>query len=425
MKKSAKRLIASLLGRQVRRLQKKHTISVIAVAGSTGKTSTKYAIATVLQEGKRVRFQQGNYNDVVTVPLIFFGLPEPSVMNPFAWLVTLITIERQLRAPYSYDVVVVELGTDGPGQIQQFAKFMTADISVITAISPEHMEYFADLQAVANEEMAVADFSRQILINSDLVDEKYIPVTHANVQTYAIHHSADYKIDGLSYSTNGGNFKIEHQGRAALNIKSNAISDLQVYSVAAAVGVASELGLSVEQITLGVAKIASVEGRLNVLKGIQQSVIIDDTYNASPQAMMASLDLLYRLAAPQKIAILGSMNELGKYSQPSHEEVGAYCDPQKLDAVITIGKDANDYLATAAEKQGCQVIRAKDASNAAGIVKSLLKPHATILAKGSQNGVFAEEAVKELLADQKDISKLVRQSDHWMATKQKLASENI
>jgi UDP-N-acetylmuramoyl-tripeptide--D-alanyl-D-alanine ligase len=84
MKRSLKKFVAKILGWQLKRLRKKNKIFVIAVAGSIGKTSTKLALARVLSQTYKVQFQEGNYNDLVSVPLIFFGKKLPSVMNPFA-----------------------------------------------------------------------------------------------------------------------------------------------------------------------------------------------------------------------------------------------------------------------------------------------------------------------------------------------------
>jgi UDP-N-acetylmuramyl pentapeptide synthase len=112
------------------------------------------------------------------------------------------------------------------------------------------------------------------------------------------------------------------------------------------------------------------------------------------------------------------MNELGKHSKELHEQTGKLCDPKQINLVVTIGKDANKYLASEAEKRGCKVMRCPSPYHAADVVRPLLKKEAVILAKGSQNGVFAEEALKELLADAKDAKKLVRQSRRWLKYKE-------
>jgi UDP-N-acetylmuramoyl-tripeptide--D-alanyl-D-alanine ligase len=144
---------------------------------------------------------------------------------------------------------------------------------------------------------------------------------------------------------------------------------------------------------------------------------LDDTYNASPDATKAALDTLYKLPAVHKIALLGNMNELGDYSKQAHIAVGEYCDPKQLELVVTIGRDANTYLAAEAEKKGCTVARFDNPYKAGKYLESRLSKGAILLAKGSQNGVFAEEAIKQLLANPADTSKLVRQTPKWLKKK--------
>jgi UDP-N-acetylmuramoyl-tripeptide--D-alanyl-D-alanine ligase len=134
---------------------------------------------------------------------------------------------------------------------------------------------------------------------------------------------------------------------------------------------------------------------------------------------MAALDVMYAAKATRRIALLGSMNEMGEYSEQAHREVGEYCDPSKLDLIVTLGKDANQYLADAARAKGCEVKTAATPYEAGELIRNQLKDGALILLKGSQNGVFAEEAVKLLLQDKDDAAKLVRQSPYWMKIKQR------
>jgi UDP-N-acetylmuramoyl-tripeptide--D-alanyl-D-alanine ligase len=161
------------------------------------------------------------------------------------------------------------------------------------------------------------------------------------------------------------------------------------------------------------------------LRGINNSVILDDTYNASPDATKAALDTLYKIDAPQKIALLGNMNELGGFSQDAHTDIGEYCNAKQLDLVVTLGPDANKYLAPAAEKNGCKVIRTTKPHEAAESIKEVIKAGTVILAKGSQNMVFAEEAVKALLENPDEADKLVRQSPEWLKKKQKAFSVDV
>jgi len=396
MKKLARKIVAAILGYQVRTLHRRKNIKVIGVVGSIGKTSTKLAIAQVLAAGCRVRYQEGNYNDLVTVPLVFFGESLPSLFNPLAWLAVFWRNQRKLRSDYPYDVVVVELGSDGPGQIIQFHKYLKLEIAVITAITPEHMQFFGTLDEVANEEKSVTRFSTLSLVNADLCPREYYEDLD-NTLTYGLKKS-DYTL-------------------ASSGITAGNLSKPELYSRLAAVAVAKKIGLDNNQVAIGLAQVAPPAGRMRRLPGINDSTIIDDSYNASPESMKLALDYLYSQKAKQKIAVLGNMNELGDYSKQAHEEIGKYCDPKQLELVVTIGPEANQYLAKAAEAQGCRVERFDNPYKAGEFIKPLVKPGAVILVKGSQNKVFAEEAIKSLLANPDDISKLVRQSDEWMGIK--------
>jgi UDP-N-acetylmuramoyl-tripeptide--D-alanyl-D-alanine ligase len=410
-------IICNLLESQVRRLRQKNNFSVVAVAGSVGKTSTKIAIARVLQVSRRVLWQEGNYNDRVTVPLIFFDRTQPGIFNVFAWLKILVQNENTLRNPYPYQVVVVELGTDGPGYIREFA-YIKPELAIVTAVTAEHMEYFGSLDAVAREELTVLNFSRQALINIDdtpleyLVERNYLPYSLGGGTTY---HTAKRKAKGL----HGQMVTFQLGEKDSFELTIPLLGEQGAKTALAAAAAAHALGLPLEDIQKGVAEVSAFSGRMQVLHGIKDSTIIDDTYNSSPVAAKAALDVLQGGEAPQRIAIMGSMNELGAHSAEAHREVGEHCDPGKLDWVITIGPDAKEHLAPIAEKRGCQVKAFMDPYKAGRFVKSQLKEGAVVLAKGSQNRVFAEEALKVLLADRRDEAKLVRQSDHWMAVKRK------
>ncbi len=419
MKRLAKNIVVAVLNWQTRRLYNKNSFKVVVVSGSIGKTSTKLAVAQLLSVRFKVQYQDGNYNDVVTVPLVFFGLTEPSLMNPLAWFGTFLKIEQILKKPYPYDVVVVEVGTDYPGNLAKFKSYLRGDIGVVTGVALEHMEFFDDLDAVAQEEFSISEYCDQLLANADLCDQKYLRPFAERVKTYALNSDAAYKFTDIATNKTSTSFTVLADGKQITTAVYPTIFPTKLYSLCAAVSVGHALGLASEKLVAGLAKVLPVNGRMQLLEGINQTTIIDDTYNASPGAMKAALDALYSLEAPQKIALLGNMNELGSYSEAAHTEVGNYCDPKQLSVVVTLGTDANKFLATAAKASGCQVKAVDTPYEAAEFIKTILKPGAVLLAKGSQNGVFAEEAVKQLLANPEDVSLLIRQSKDWMRIKEK------
>lgn len=412
IKKLGKNLFSRILERQVKRLRKKHNFTVVAVVGSVGKTSTKLAIAEVLKTQKSVRFQVGNYNDRLTVPLVFFGHDNPSMFDFFAWLKIFRSNKKQIKRKHFYDVVVIELGTDGPGQIKEF-EYIQPDITVVTAVTPEHMEFFDSVDDVAREELSVAEFSKKVVVNTDDVSSKYLKEIN-NLLTYGL-NKADYRAETSPKKTKQM-LKLDH-GDLKINKEINLVGAQGAKVALAAVAVANELDLTQANILNGLGKLKPFAGRMNILSGINGSTIIDDTYNASPAAVMAALDAMYSMKAPQKIAILGNMNELGAHSKKAHTQIGEYCDPKHLDLVVTIGPDANEYIASAARAKSCKV-KSFDSPYAVGdFVKENLERGALILAKGSQNKVFAEESLKVLLKNPEDAQKLVRQSKAWLDIK--------
>ncbi len=417
MKKYFKNIIVKLLWLQVSRLRKKHEPIVIAVAGSIGKTSTKSAIAKVLSQHLKVRWQDGNYNDIVSVPLIFFGQKMPSLLNPFGWLWVLIAAEIQIQLNYPYQVVVLEVGTDYAGNMDLFKQRLRVDYGILTGITPEHMENFTDLDQVAEEELVIAQMADIVLINADTVEKRYRKDLE-NALTYG-EGPQDCRITAKPLtSTLKRPVIFTLKDGEEYTVETSLIGKQSLPALAAAVLLSSKLELMKKEIQAGLKNIGPMPGRMQLLKGEKGSLLIDDTYNSSPESAIAALATLYEVPAKKKIAILGQMNELGDFSQELHEQVGTYCDPKKLDIVVTIGPDANKYLAAIAQKRGCKVMRCPSPYHAADVIRPLIEKGTVVLAKGSQNGVFAEEALAQILADQKDAKKLVRQSRAWMKLKE-------
>ncbi|HKX72817.1 MAG TPA: UDP-N-acetylmuramoyl-tripeptide--D-alanyl-D-alanine ligase [Candidatus Saccharimonadales bacterium] len=418
-----KDLITRMLERQADRLLKKNKPIIVAVTGSVGKTSTKLNIATVLAEKYRVLAHYGSYNTHIAVPLAIFDLKVPlRLKSPLSWIKVLWATQKQLSQPYPYDVLVLELGTDHPGEIEYFKKYIKPDIAVVTAVAAEHMEFFGTIDAVAKEELAVTHFSKETLINYDDVDmifSKLVP-EGINLDTYGTSGVAEYRFETQDYKPGKGfvgSFVSPEFGKQPVTLQ--VVGEHNIRTVVAAGAVGIKLGLTADQVAAGLAKVVPVNGRMNLLKGLERSTLIDDTYNSSPLAAIAALQTLYKFPTNQRIAILGSMNELGDYSAQAHQQVGAACDPSLLDWVITIGADAANFLAPAAEQRGCRVRSFTSPYEAGTFAHSILQARAVVLAKGSQNGVFAEEALKELLGEVDEDQKLVRQSADWMAIKQK------
>lgn len=405
------------------------TVKLVVVAGSVGKTSTKTAIATMLSQKYRVRLHEGNHNTDMSVPLAILGVPYPEKVKSFgAWNQAIKAANARVMAPTDVDVIIQEIGADAPGDIAAFGRYLRPHIAVITGVTPEHMEYFKTLDAVAREELQAANFSQLALINRDDIDGQFAElITNPNIDTYGTTRIAEYHLEPQNFDIKNGYLAAfgapELSSRVDATVKVCGEHNLRPLAAAATIGL--KMGMNAQEIRAGLEKIRPVAGRMNLLDGLDGSTIMDDTYNSSPAAAVGAIQTFFAIDAPQRIAIIGSMNELGATSQVEHEKLGKMFHPGIVDWVITIGEDAEKYLAPAAHSNGCQVKSFKNAVQAGGFAHSVMKHGALVLAKGSQGDIYAEEAVKILLRDQNDANKLVRQSPAWMSVKEAFFEKNL
>lgn len=422
-----KSFIQAKLERAVKKYFKKHPeVKLVAVTGSVGKTSTKVAIGTVLNEKFRVRLHEGNHNSELSAPLAILGVEFPDDIRSLGqWLAVFKAVNTRIKQPTDVDVIVQELGTDAIGQIPHFGTYLTPDISVVTSVAPEHMEFFKTLDAVAAEELAAANFSKWALINRDDIPGVYAAdITNPNLNTYGTTDAAEYRFDSSDYTFTDGFSGVfigpEYQDPVPATL--HLIGEHSTRAAVAAGAVAAKLGMSAQEVASGLGKVRAVKGRMNILRGLNESVIVDDSYNSSPLAVASALRALYQMNVPQRIAVLGSMNELGDMSQAEHAAVGKLCDPIALSYVVTVGEDAAKYLAPVAQTNGCKVVSFKSPLEAGAFVHKYLERGAAVLFKGSQGGIYLEEAIKIVLHSTEEEEQLVRQSPEWMKKKQAFLS---
>lgn len=415
-----KKFIQKRLEGYVTKYFKKHPeVKLVVVTGSVGKTSTKTAIATLLSTRYRVALHKGNHNSTISAPVAILGIEYPeNIHSPFAWLSVFAAARKRIKEPTGVDVIVQELGSDMPGEVKHFGTYLRPNIGVVTAVTPEHMEFFKTMDVVAQEELESANFSELAIINRDDIDGEYAKyLTNSNVDTYGTSGLAEYRFEEDDFTVDVG-----YKGKVVTpefdieDVKIKVVGEHSLRPAMGAVAVAIKLGLSAAEIQKGLSLIRAVPGRMNLLRGIDDTMVIDDTYNSSPVAASSALQALYSLQVPQRVAILGSMNELGDVSADEHQKLGMMCDASLLSWVVTVGDEAEKYLAPAAKARGCQVKSFKSAIDAGTFVRGVVEPGAAILAKGSQNGGYVEEAVK-VLCMMGDDDELVRQSPSWMKVK--------
>ncbi len=415
LKKAARKVVVVISWFLVRLYIRKYKPIIIGVTGSVGKTGTKRSIAHILSSERSVMWQNGNYNDLVTVPLIFFGLEAPSLFNPFAWILTYIKMGISIILGKGADTVVLELGTDGPGQIAQFGKYLTLDIAVVTAISHEHMAFFGTLDAVANEELAVRTYAKKVYIADTIVKDRYVTKEQLEQGIYEVYGSE---------SSSKVRFMVKSDDLQIITSKFELVATPQIIgahqyaALAIAAEIAATLGISKDSIESAITTLSGMPGRMNKLEGKDNSILIDDSYNASPVAVREALQYFYTLPQKRKIAVLGNMNEMGELSKELHSSLASYCDPKKLTMLITIGTDINKYLPPLLENTGMKVITMDNPYEIGEFLGNMNLTNTAILFKGSQNGVFLEESIKPILSNRNDHKFLVRQSNEWMKKKE-------
>lgn len=423
-----KKGIQRKLEKYVRKYFETHPdIKLITVAGSVGKTSTKLAIATLLSQKYRVRLHEGNHNTHLSAPLAILGINFPgNPRNFWQWHKVFSAARKRIKSPSSQEpqIIIQELGTDHPGDIERFSKYLAPNIAVITSVSPEHMEFFGSIDTVAQEELGAASFAEIAILNQDDISPDFFKyVRNSNVSTYSSIGGANYNFIANSFSlVDGFGGKIQTPEYGEIDVRVKVFGEHSLRPIIGAVAVSAKLGLSSQEIIGGLVSLKPIPGRMNFMRGVKESVLIDDTYNSSPAALEAAIQTLYALSAPSKIAIIGSMNELGESSAFEHQKIGEMLDGISLSWVITVGEQANRFLAPAARLRGCQVYEAKNAIDAGTFAHKIMERGSLVLLKGSQGEVYLEEATKILLLNKEDESLLVRQDEKWKKTKDEFFS---
>jgi UDP-N-acetylmuramoyl-tripeptide--D-alanyl-D-alanine ligase len=404
------------------RLISKFNLKLIVVVGSVGKTSTKLAIASVLSGGKRTFAQEGNYNGSTTWCLPLFNAEPILYKKPITWFKLLYKMVKTLASrQFPYEILVMEWGIDRPGQMAEFSSFKP-DVVVVTAISEEHMQMFSDLDHVATEELLACSYAKHSLINVSGVHKDHLKKVD-NYKSYGT-RNADYQL-GQQPSDVGLNFN-STGWLDGVTITPQVIGDHMNLALVAGLAVADMLGFSGQEYLNGAENFKPYRGRMRVLNGLNGSMIVDDTYNSSPLAFEAGVRAIYELPYRKKIIVIGSMNELGDFSKEAHMRIAEAVIKEKTEQVVTIGKMATEWTAPLLKAKGIAVSSFSSPYAVGNYLRSLkLDPATLIYAKGSQDGVFAEESIRQVLADPADCNLLVRQNLKWQEIKNRQFQDYI
>ncbi|MEO6536368.1 MAG: UDP-N-acetylmuramoyl-tripeptide--D-alanyl-D-alanine ligase [Candidatus Paceibacterota bacterium] len=428
MKQSLRNIFAYFLAALARGVLKKYKPTVVMVTGSVGKTSTKDAIAAVLDSRFYMRASEKSYNSEFGVPLTILGAKNPWA-SPYAWVKVFGEALALHLFPNHYPkILVLEVGADRPGDLARILRIATPNIVVVTQLPavPVHVEAYATPAAVRDEEFAPAyalspDGCLVYSADDDYVQALAKPLA-VKVSSYGVDESADVKLSGAAlYKEKGIPVGMESMVAAGgkeyvLRVK-GALGRPQLLAPAAAIAVALELGMTTKEALKGLESYTPPAGRGRLIAGKNGATIIDDSYNASPAAVEEGLASLQIIASAQpktrRIAVLGDMLELGRYSAREHELIGI--SAQKLcDVLITVGTRSHataEAAMTAGMKEEC-IHQFDTARDAADFLKDFIQKNDAILIKGSQS-VRMERVVEVILANHEDRQYLVRQDAEW------------
>jgi UDP-N-acetylmuramoyl-tripeptide--D-alanyl-D-alanine ligase len=352
------------LGKLATYVRKQMISRVIAVAGSNGKTSTKHLIDAALCNRFRGSISPKSFNNDIGVPLAIFP------------------------ADPMQDYLVLEMGTNHPGEIKVLTEMALPDIAVITNCGAEHLEYLGDLMGVRRENASIIAGLQPkgaLVVNGD--DPELMATVSGYkglVIRFGFNESNELFASDVRCSNSGVRFYLNKSNREVfvpMLGRHNACNAL------AAIAVARRMGVDEEQIIESLATARGPEMRLQKQE-VRGLTLINDAYNANPNSMRAALETVRDLeTSGRRIAVLGDMRELGPSGEWYHREIGTAAAGSKLDVLACVGKQAA-LIAEAAEKAGMPtgaIAKFKDAAAAAAEVPGWLREGDLVLLKASRS----------------------------------------
>jgi UDP-N-acetylmuramoyl-tripeptide--D-alanyl-D-alanine ligase len=342
-------------------------LQVIGITGSLGKTTTKEVVAGVLGARRTVMKSEGNLNSEIGLPM--------TVLNG---------LDEGARQP---ELAVLEMAMYQVGDIRLLARLARPRIGVVTAVLPVHLERLGTIERIQQAKQELVEElpadGVAVLNADDARVEQMATATPARVVRYGVSHHADVRAERIqSNGLRGVEFDLV-AGGTSQRVHLPLLGTQSVHAALAASAVALEEDLSLTEIAEALQTLSPTL-RLLVVDGINGSRIVDDSYNASPESVLAALNLLRELPGNRKIAVLGDMLELGTEEEPSHRRVGNRA-AAVLDLLIAYGPRSH---ATADEARhaglsGEQVFEPENHQEIVHLLRARLRPGDDVLVKGS------------------------------------------
>lgn len=430
MKKFLLKILSFILKKEAQLIVRKYRPTIIGITGNVGKTSTKTAIYEVLKTEKNVRTAVKNFNNELGLPAVIISEKE-SDYSFLYWLKTAIygLVQIIFKNKNYPEILILEYGVDVPSDMDRLLEIATPQIGVITPIGeiPVHIEFFENRLALVKEKAKMIGSlpaTGIAILNSDSIDLDFFQEkSKAYIITYGFSKNANIKIKDfeteINYKENKifTSFKISYNGSSYEIKLENIVGKSASYAIAAAFTVGLTFGMTPQKIVENIcAHYKNPPGRENIIYGIKDSFILDDTYNASPQAMEEALHTLNTLNAKRKIAVLGDMLELGIHTLEAHEKIGKEA-AKIVNLLITVGVRGK-LIAEAAKKNGLDkknIYSFDTLEETAAFLQKIIKKDDLILIKGSQ-AVRMEKITKSIMLEPEKAKEfLVRQSPKWLA----------
>ncbi len=422
MKSILKKIISNILIWESKAILKKYKPSIIAVTGTVGKTSTKDAIYTVLSSSEHVRKSEKSFNSEIGVPLTIIGCPN-GWSDPLTWISNILQGLELIFFKSDYPkCLVLEVGADHPGDIESISKWLKTDISIITKVGdvPVHVEFFPTPADVLREKSflikALKPEGSLILYADDKKVSALAKDVKQTVYSFGLTEMATVTASNPSITyddmklPSGIAFKLNYKGNSIPMRLGGVLGNQQIYPIIAAATVGIIRNIPINKIVDSFEKHVFPKGRMNVIAGINRSVIIDDSYNASPDAVREGLNTLASLqVAGKRIAVLGDMLELGNFSAEEHRKAGVQA-LQSCDLLVTVGQRA--------KIMGNDNTVSFDTSIEAGeYLNGIVGEGDVVFVKGSQS-MRMERVTKAIMLESDNAAKyLVRQEEEWLAKK--------
>ncbi len=402
---------------------------IIAISGTVGKTTTKDMVFQAASSELKVRKTQKSLNSEIGIPLTILN-QKTGWTNFFSWLKIILIGAKNIIYTKNYPKwLVIETGVDRPGDMDRQAKFLKPYIVIITAFGkvPAHVEYFESPEDVMKEEAKLMNHINPqgaLILNADDPDVLKLK-SKSKVKTFTFgieNQEADITAsnsDIIYPGPTGISFKINDEGNVIPIIIKGVLGNQYIYPALISMLVGKFLGISQTTIASQINRYKASPGRMNIIKGKNDSIILDDTYNSSPIALQNAISVLANLKCDgNKIAILGDMLEIGRFSHKEHLHAGELVAKNKIDYLVTVGIRAEEIGKSANEfgLKKKRIFILKDFKEATEIIKNLIeeKPNNLILVKASQ-GIRLEKVVKEIMQEpQKADELLVRQEKEWL-----------